>query len=114
MQGERWIIEGINFGGTMEARFAAADLVIYLDLPRALRLFRVIRRQWQPRPDLRPGVRESPAPLRDYLQMFWSILAKDKRKNAPRIYALHEKYPEVLFIRLHTRRAVRAFLEGSL
>ena len=111
IQGERWIIDGCYFRGTMEARFATADLVIYLDLPRMLRLFRVIRRLWQPRPDLRPGVRESPAPLKDHLNMYWSILTKDKKKNAPRILALHEKYPDVQFLHLRSRKAVRELIE---
>jgi len=58
----RWIMDG-NFSGTFDARFPRADTVIFLDLPRALCLVRVLRR-WvdhagRTRPDLAPGCPES-------------------------------------------------------
>lgn len=60
MAGDRWIIDG-NYGRTMPARFAAADTIIFLDLPRWLCIFRIIRRaidgmcQGQARPDIADG-----------------------------------------------------------
>lgn len=43
LSGERWIIDG-NFDRTMKERIDACDTVIYLDMPRFLCLFSVIRR----------------------------------------------------------------------
>ncbi|MCL2195826.1 MAG: hypothetical protein FWB76_07755 [Oscillospiraceae bacterium] len=104
--GERWIIEGGGFYGTMESRYAAADLAIFLDLPRVLRLFRVIRRLRQPRPELRPGVKQSDATLNEHFAALWRILRHCRREH---VLALHEQYPQVKFIRLTTRKAVRNF-----
>jgi len=108
---DRWLIEGGGFYGTMESRFAAADLVIFLDLPRLLRLFRVIRRLRQPRPDLRPGVKQSDATLREHLDALWRILRHRRREH---VLALHEQHPNVKFIQLRTRKQVKAFLEDTL
>lgn len=58
VSGDRWIIDG-NFGGTIDIRLAAADTVVFLDLPRLVCLWSVIRR-WasyraEARPDMTPG-----------------------------------------------------------
>jgi len=113
VRSERWIIDGF-YGGTLELRFAAADLVIFLDLPRLLCAWRVIRRNGTPRPDLRPGLEQGEGKLsKDYAQFCWTIL-RNRRKDQRLLRALHEKYPGVAFLRLRTRRAVRAFWEGCL
>ncbi len=60
-RGDCWIIDG-NYGGTMEVRFQAADTIVFLDLPRILCLWRVIKRRFQylgrQRPDMAPGCPE--------------------------------------------------------
>lgn len=57
----RWIMDG-NFGGTLEVRLAAADTVIFLDLPPALcvarALRRVLRYLGRSRPDMARGCPE--------------------------------------------------------
>jgi len=59
--GERWITDG-NYGGTMEIRFAAADTIVFLDVPRGLCLWRVLRRTLRfagrSRPDMTEGCPE--------------------------------------------------------
>ncbi len=57
----QWIMDG-NYGGTMELRLAAADTIIFLDLPPLLCVWRVVRR-WrryrrESRPDMAPGCPE--------------------------------------------------------
>lgn len=60
-----WIIDG-NYGSTLDLRLAAADTVIFLDLPRGLYVRRVVTRMLrsfilrQRRTDLAPGCPERP------------------------------------------------------
>ena len=43
---EAWIMDG-NYGGTLDIRLAACDAVVFLDIPRVVCLWRVLRRQLQ-------------------------------------------------------------------
>lgn len=58
---EKWILDG-NYSGTFPIRLARADLVIWLDRPMPLCLFRVIKRsilnQGKTRPDMGEGCRD--------------------------------------------------------
>nr|HEX4316038.1 DNA topology modulation protein [Kofleriaceae bacterium] len=57
-----WIMDG-NYGGTLDRRLAACDTVVFLDLPRAVCLWRAVRRAaryWgRTRPDMAPGCPET-------------------------------------------------------
>ncbi|WP_181350402.1 DNA topology modulation protein [Thalassobacillus sp. CUG 92003] len=58
---QSWIIDG-NYGGTMDIRLQEADTIIFLDMPRLLCLFRVLKRRWmyhnKSRPDMGEGCKE--------------------------------------------------------
>jgi adenylate kinase family enzyme len=58
---DEWIIDG-NYGGTLDLRLEACDTVVFLDIPRIVCLWRVLKRQvrylGRVRPDLAPGCRE--------------------------------------------------------
>jgi adenylate kinase family enzyme len=55
--GERWVMDG-NYGGTLGARLPRADTVIWLDFPTLLCLWRVARRAWRHRGEVRPDMAE--------------------------------------------------------
>ena len=61
VRGDAWIIDG-NYGGTMDIRLSAADTIIFLDFPRAICLWRVLKRVstglGRTRPDMAPGCPE--------------------------------------------------------
>ena len=62
LAGEHWIMDG-NYGGTLEQRLAACDTVVFLDMPRLLCIWRVLKRfvqyRGRTRPDVTAGVQSS-------------------------------------------------------
>ncbi|MBL4916402.1 AAA family ATPase [Szabonella alba] len=72
---ERWIFEG-GLSQTYDSRAARADLLIWLDLPVWLRLWRVTRRTLtglgRTRPDLPPGCPERLRNLPGFWRFIWA------------------------------------------
>lgn len=58
---DEWIIDG-NFDSTLAFRAKYADLIIFLDFPKVLCTYRVLKRAWKyrgtTRPDMAPGCTE--------------------------------------------------------
>lgn len=58
---DAWVMDG-NYAGTLDRRLAACDTAIFLDLPRAVCLWRAARRRiafrGRSRPDMTPGCHE--------------------------------------------------------
>ena len=110
VKGERWIIDG-NFGGTMHLRIAAADTIVFLDLPRLVCEWAVITR-WlryrrRSRPDMAPGLNDK-LDLR-FVRWIWSY----PTTRRPRILRqLAELPPSTTIVRLTSRRAARAWLDA--
>ncbi len=61
LAGDSWVIDG-NFGGTRELRMRACDTIVFLNIPRYVCLYRVLKRfVWfhgKSRPDMTPGCDE--------------------------------------------------------
>jgi adenylate kinase family enzyme len=57
----RWVMDG-NYGGTLEMRLASCDSVVFMDLPRRVCLWRILKRRLRyrgrTRPDVAPGCPE--------------------------------------------------------
>lgn len=108
VQGERWILDG-NYGGTMDARLAAADTVIFLDFPRAVCLWNVFKRairfRARSRPDMAPGCPER-LDLK-FLQWVWRF---PERSRPPLLERLTRLRSETVLVRLTSRREVRTFV----
>ena len=104
-----WITDG-NYGGTMELRLAAADTIIFLDLPPLLCVWRVVRR-WrqyrsQSRPDMAPGCSEKLDWM--FLRWIWNY----RRDRRPDILTRMNKYAEGRrLVQLQSARQVRRFLQ---
>ena len=103
-----WIMDG-NYSGTLAERVAACDTVVFLDLPRIVCLWRVLRRlakhRGKPRPDMAD---DCPERLNvTFLLWIWNYPNRSRRK----VVALLEKYRATKnVIHLRTRGEVERFV----
>jgi adenylate kinase family enzyme len=109
-----WIIDG-NYGGTLDIRLAAADTIIFLDIPKHICLWRVIKRRikfWgRSRPDMTDGCIERIA--WDYVKWIWTY----PRRRLPGILQKLNEYAEGrIIVRLRNTSDIRSFIKnlGSL
>jgi adenylate kinase family enzyme len=109
---DRWILDGNFLGlGADDPRFARADTIVFLDLPRVLcvrrALVRVVRERGRRRRDLPEGCDER-VDL-PFLRWIWRY----PRDVRPRVLAiLAGMPPEVEVVHLRTRTAVRSYLRS--
>lgn len=108
LKGDAWIMDG-NYSATLDIRFEACDTVVFLDMPRALCLWRVMKRvlmyRRESRPDMAPGCPERLS--LEFLLWIWNY----PRRSRPRIVSmLKTNQGEKQIIWLRTRRDVKRFL----
>ncbi len=110
LRGESWIIDG-NYGGTMDMRLAECDTVFFLDFPRHVCTWRVIRRSLvyygRTRPDLGDG-----CPERfdwDFIKWTWNYPARSRASVEQRLAGAAD---HVNIIRLRSGREVERYIEG--
>lgn len=107
LEGERWIMDG-NFGGTREMRMQAADTIIFLDLPRRVCLYRILKRTLKyygrSRPDMAEGCLER-LDL-EFVMWVWNY----KHRSRKRLLAELEGLEEKSVIILRNQRQVSDFL----
>lgn len=100
-----------NYGGTLDARLAACDTVVFLDVPRLVCIARVIRRALRyagrTRPDMAPGCPERLT--WEFLAWVWTYPTRRRPDVLRRLAALP---PETRVAILRTRRDVERFVEA--
>lgn len=105
---EAWVMDG-NFSGTLAERLAACDTVVFLDMPRAVCLWRVLKRlvmyRDRPRPDMAEGCGEKFDPK--FLQWVWTYPSRSRPKVLAR---LDEFAAERRVVRLRSDAEVEKFL----
>lgn len=106
-----WIIDG-NYGGTLAMRLDAADTVIFLDLPRATCIFRVLKRNWQYRGKSRPEMADGCVERLDLKFLLW--VWNFRKQKRPRLLAQLAESPEKNVVILCSNREVEEFLEHRL
>ncbi|WP_018738164.1 (d)CMP kinase [Salinispora arenicola] len=104
--GERWLIEG-NYASTLSIRLAAADTVIFLDLPAWTCLWGIAQRRWRYRggQHLKDGV---------FDRITWSFvryIIGYRRTMRPKVRTLIAEHgPHVKLIALTSRRQANRLL----
>ena len=110
VSGDSWVIDG-NFGSTLELRIEACDTVIFLDLPRAVCTWRVLKRIVMYRDKGRPDMGEG-CPERldfEFLSWVWNFPSRGR----PKVIEVLEKHShDKRIIRLRSRAEVEKFLAG--
>ncbi|NNE67489.1 MAG: DNA topology modulation protein [Pyrinomonadaceae bacterium] len=110
ISGDKWIIDG-NYGGTMDLRMKRADTVIWLDLPRYLCIYRVLKRTLSAnssaRPDMAEGCEERFE--LDFLKYVWNFRRDKNPKIERRFDRVHE---QARLIRFRRSSEPMAFLDG--
>ena len=111
LSNDRWIIDG-NFGGTMELRLAQCDTAIFLDIPRHICVWRVVKRVLEYRENTRPDMADGCAEKFDipFLKWVWDF---PKRSRPVVLERLKRVEGRAKIVRLQQTREVTAFL-GSL
>jgi adenylate kinase family enzyme len=107
---EAWVMDG-NYSGTLELRLRACDTVIFLDLPRAVCLWRVGKR-WllyrkRSRPDMAAECLERFSP--QFMRWVWNYPRQSRPKVLERLRANSEGKQIIL---LRSRAEVERFLSG--
>lgn len=110
-EADRWIFEG-GHSATWRDRMARADMLIWLDRPVGLRLWRVVRRsligRGQTRPDLAEDCPERLRRLPEFIRYIWAT----RRRSRTQIARLSASPPSgCKVVRLRSDRDVDAFVE---
>src|SRR5881628_3369441 len=106
---EKWIIDG-NYGGTLDLRLAACDTVLFLDIPRLVCLWRVLKRQLlhrgTPRAELPSGCVERLS--WEFVNWIWTYPA---RRRPAILRRLHELSAEQAVQVLRSTKEMEGFLK---
>lgn len=105
---DEWIIDG-NYGRTMDPRLRAADTVIFLDMPRYLCMYRIVKRvvmyRNKTRPDLTEGCNERLTA--EFVRWVWTFRKKKRPDILKKLEALKNEKKIVI---LQSPAEVKAFL----
>ena len=107
---DRWIVDG-NYGSTMDMRLAAADTVVFMDLPRVVCVWRAFHRGWSGRGRTRPDMADG-CPERIDLGFLWWIWTYPRRHRPTLARKLAALPDDKRVVRLRSHRDVRAFVRG--
>ena len=113
MSRDAWIMDG-HYGSTLEMRLEISDAVIFLDFPKMVCVWRVIKRRFQnigvSRPDMAPGCPERflDAEFLKFLLWIWRF----PQVNSPSVVRRLRGYSDTkLIVTLRRPKDVRRFME---
>lgn len=107
---DAWILDG-NYAGTLDRRLAACDTVVFVDLPRAVCLWRAVKRRIvhhrRSRPDMTAGCDERLT--WELVRWIWDYPKKRRPGVLAKLSALR---PDQRAIVLRSRTEIEAFLDA--
>ena len=107
IKSDKWILDG-NFGGTMEMRVEACDTVIFLEMPRTVCVYRILKRVAKYRNKTRPDMAKGCNEKFDF--KFFGWIWNFKQITKPRIEKLLKKFQhEKTIVRLKSKREIEKF-----
>lgn len=109
--GDSWIMDG-NFGGTLELRLKHCDTIVFLDMPRLLCVWRIVKRRLRYRNRSRPDMAEGCSEKLDweFIQWVWNY----SRTSRPKVVKLLEEHSQSKrIVWLHSNREVERFLASQ-
>ena len=108
LQLDSWIIDG-NYSGTMETRLAACDAVIFLDMPRPLCVYRILKRVAFYRKGARPDMAEGCDERFDgqFVKLVWNYPTRSKPKTEELLKRFQDSKT---VIRLKSKKEIENFL----
>ena len=108
ISGDTWIIEG-NYPNSMEMRFAAADLVIFLEANRFTRILSGALREYKKRPYLPPALELQGMSFKEHIDFAKSQWTHGERTRVD-VMHLHDKYPDKPFLHIKGRHSMKKLL----
>ncbi len=105
---QAWIFEG-GHSATYPERIARADTFIWLDLPLAVRLWRVTKRWWQYCGQTRPDLPDD-CPEQLSLEFFWFIVRTSRKQRSRHLGILADARPDLTCHHLASRACIAGFL----
>ena len=112
LKGDSWIMDG-NYSDTLEMRIREADTIIFLDFPRVLCVYRILKRivvyRKEKRPDMAAGCDEK------FDWKFTKWVWNFPQRSKPKVIGLLKRFEnEKTIIRLKSKREVENFFAGDL
>ena len=110
LHGDAWILDG-NYSGTLEMRLEKCDTVIFLDMPRLICVYRILKRvalyEKGSRLDMADGCDEHFD--WEFVKIVWNYPARSK----PKVEALLNRFSrDKTIVRLRSKKEIEDFFEN--
>jgi adenylate kinase family enzyme len=108
---DSWVIDG-NYSGTLDLRLRKCDTIVFLDLPRVVCLWRIVKRFFLYRNGNRPDVAEGCPEKLDFEFVSW-VWNYPRRSRPKVVKLLQEHAAEKQIFWLRSRNEVKKFLKKA-
>ncbi|TCZ71832.1 DNA topology modulation protein [Paenibacillus albiflavus] len=106
---DQWIIDG-NYSRTMDIRIKKADLIIFLDMPRLLCIYRIIKRRIMYHKKTRPDMnKECPEKIDwEFVKWVWNYRKRSRMNTIKKLEQIRENQQVII---IKTRKQVDQLID---